>query len=310
MLYGAGEYQYELVEDWARLPKNWSFRDVAGIAIDEQDRVYVLNRGEHPIIVLDRDGNLVNSWGEGFFKRAHGSCVDEDSSIYCTDDATNVVAKFTLDGQLLKLLGTKDQAADTGYEQSFDLWDSLRRISHGGPPFNRPTGVSISPNGEIYVSDGYGNARIHKFNADGELLMSWGEPGGELGQFRLPHSVHVDKRSQVWVADRENHRIQVFNSEGKFLRQWTDFIRPTGVFIGNDDIVYVSELSNRVGVFTIDGKLLARWGNTAVTREEALFLSPHAIAVDSHGSIYVGSVTMTTMKIDRGPRTIQKFVRT
>jgi len=159
------------------------------------------------------------------------------------------------------------------------------------------------------VSDGYGNARIHKFNADGELLLSWGEPGGEPGQFRLPHCVQVDKRSRVWVADRENHRIQIFDAEGKFLTQWTCFVRPTGLSIDKDDTVYVSELSNRVGIFTMDGKLLAYWGNTGITKEEALFLSPHAIAVDSHGSIYVGSVTMTTMKIDRGPRTIQKFAR-
>jgi len=309
MPYGAGNHQYELVDDWAKLPKGWSFRDVAGIATDKQDRVYILNRSEHPIIVLDRDGKFVQSWGEGFFKRAHGSCVGPDDSIYCTDDANNIVAKFTLDGQLLKTLGTKGQAAETGYKQSFDLWDSLRRITRGAQPFNRPTGVSISPNGEIYVSDGYGNARIHKFNADGELLLSWGEPGGEPGQFRLPHSVHVDKRCCVWVADRENHRIQIFDAEGKFLAQWTDFLRPTGVCIDNDDIVYVSELSNRVGAFTMDGKLLARWGNTAVTKEEALFLSPHAIAVDSQGSIYVGSVSMTTMKVDRGSRTIQKFAR-
>lgn len=309
MPYGAGKYQYELVGDWAKLPEGWSFRDVAGIAIDKQDRVYVLNRSEHPIIVLDRDGNLVSSWGEGFFKRAHGSCVSPDNSIYCTDDANHIVAEFTLDGQLLKMLGNKGQATDTGYTQTFDFWDSLRRISHGAPPFNRPTGVSISPDGEIYVSDGYGNARIHKFNADGELRLSWGEPGGEPGQFRLPHSVHVDKRSRVWVVDRENHRIQIFDAEGKFLTQWTNFVRPTGLSIDKDDTVYVSELSNRVGIFTTNGKLLARWGNTGTTKEEALFLSPHAIAVDSHGSIYVGSVTMTTMKIDRGPRTIQKFAR-
>ena len=119
----------------------------------------------------------------------------------------------------------------------------------------------------------------------------------------------MDKRGHVWVADRENHRLQIFAAEGKFLGQWTDFLRPTGVFIDNEDIVYVSELSNRVGVFTIDGKLLARWGNTGVTKEEALFISPHAIAVDSQGSVYVGSVSMTTTKIDRGPRAIQKFVR-
>jgi DNA-binding beta-propeller fold protein YncE len=252
---------------------------------------------------------VAHSWGEGFFKRAHGSSISPDNSIYCTDDANHVVAKFTRDGKLLKTLGTPGQASDTGYMQTFDLWDSLRRIVSGGPPFNRPTGVSISPKGEIYVSDGYGNARIHKFNAEGKLLLSWGEPGGDPGQFQLPHSVRVDKRGRVWVADRENHRIQIFDANGKFLKEWTNLLRPTDLFIDEGDTVYVSELSNRVSIFAIDGKLLARWGNTGTTKEEALFLAPHTIAVDSHGDIYVGQVSMTYSKVDRGPRTIQKFFR-
>lgn len=309
LTYGAGKYQYELVDSWAKLPNGWSFLDVSGIAIDKQDNVYVLNRSEHLIIVLDRDGNFVRNWGEGFFKRAHGACCGPDNSIYCTDDLNHVVAKFTLEGQLLKMLGTAGQATDTGYVQTFDLWDSLTRIVRGAPPFNRPTGVSISPKGEIYVSDGYGNARVHKFNSDGKLLLSWGEPGGDPGQFRLPHSVRVDKRGRVWVVDRENNRIQIFDPKGKFLTQWTDLIRPTDLFIDKDDTVYISELCKRVSIFTIKGKLLARWGNTGITKEEALFLAPHAISVDSHGDLYVGEVAMTLVKTDRGPRTIQKFAR-
>jgi len=309
MPYGTGEYQYELVDEWAKLPKGWGFRDVGGISIDREDRVYVLNRSEHPIIVLNRDGGLVHSWGEGFFMRAHGSCPGPDNSIYCTDDQNHIVAKFACDGQLLKTLGVPGRASETGYVQTFDFWESVTRITRGAPPFNRPTGVSISPRGEIYVSDGYGNARIHKFNAEGELLSSWGEPGGEPGQFRVPHSVRVDKLGNVWVADRENHRIQVFDAEGKFLKHWTDFVRPTDIFIDKDDIVYVSELSNRVSIFTFEGKLLARWGNMGVSKEEALFVAPHAIAVDSHGDIYVGDVSQSHMSIDRGPRTIQKFAR-
>jgi DNA-binding beta-propeller fold protein YncE len=309
MPYGDGEYQYELVDEWAKLPKGWGFRDVGGIAIDRNDRVYVLNRSEHPVIVLDREGNLVHSWGERFFVRAHGSCLGSDNSIYCTDDRNHIVAKFAYDGQLLKILGTAGRSSETGYAQTFDFWQTLATIARGAPPFNRPTGVSVSPRGEIYVSDGYGNARIHKFNSDGELLLSWGEPGGAPGQFRLPHSVRTDKRGHVWVADRENHRIQVFDPEGKFLTCWTDLLRPTDIFIGKDDTVYVSELSNRVSIFSVEGRLLARWGNVGVTKEEALFIAPHAIALDSHGDIYVGDVSMTHSSVDRGPRTIHKFTR-
>ena len=309
MPYGAGKHRYELVDGWAKLPKGWSFLDVGGIAIDKEDKVYVLNRGEHPVIVFDRDGNMVRSWGEGFFSRAHGSCIGPDNSIYCTDDRIHVVAKFTPDGKLLMTLGSKGHATDTGYVETFDFWESLTTIVRGAPPFNRPTGVSISPKAEIYVADGYGNARIHKFSAEGKLLLSWGEPGGEPGQFRLPHSVRVDRHGKVWVVDRENNRIQIFDGNGKFLTQWTDLVRPTDLFIDEDDTVYVSELSKRVGIFTVDGKLLARWGNPGKKKEEALFLAPHAIAVDSRGDIYVGEVSMTSMGVDRGPLTIQKFSR-
>jgi DNA-binding beta-propeller fold protein YncE len=309
MQYGAGGFQYDSVDEWAKLPVGWSFRDIGGIAIDSKDHVYVLNRSEHPVIVLDREGNLIHSWGEGFFGRAHGCCFGPDNSIYCTDDQKHIVAKFTCFGQLLMTLGATGRASETGYVRTFDPWESLGRIVHGAPPFNRPTGVSISPRGEIYVSDGYGNARIHKFNVDGELLFSWGEPGGEPGQFRLPHSVRVDKRGCVWVADRENHRIQVFDAEGRFVTSWTNLIRPTDIFIDGDDTVYVTELSNRISIFTFEGKLLTRWGNTDVSKEKALFLAPHAIAVDSRGDIYVGEVPMTHTGIDRGALTIHKFIR-
>jgi len=230
MSYGAGEYTYELVDGWAKLPEGWSFLDVGGIAIDAQDRLYILNRSDYPIMVLDREGNLLNKWGEGFFNRAHGSCIGPDGSIYCTDDRNHIVAKFTPEGKLLMTLGTKGQASDTGYTRTFDFWESLARITKGAPPFNRPTGVAVTPSGDIYIADGYGNAKVHKFTADGKLLFSWGEPGGAPGQFRLPHNIWIDKQGKVWISDRENSRIQIFSADGEFLTEWTDVIRPTDIF--------------------------------------------------------------------------------
>jgi len=309
MSYGTGDYRYKLVEGWAKLPEGWSFLDVSSIAIDPQNNVYILNRGEHPIIVLDREGNLLNSWGEGFFNRAHGICIGPDGSIYCTDDRNHIVAKFTPEGKLIMTLGTKGQASDSGYIRTWDFWESLARIKRGAPPFNRPTGVAVTPSGDIYVTDGYGNARVHKFSPDGKLVLSWGEPGGEHGQFRLPHNIRVDKQGRVWIVDRENCRIQIFDAEGKFLGQWTDVVRPTDIYIDDNGIVYVSELCLRVSIFTIDGKLLTRWGNMGKDKESALFHAPHAIAVDSSGDMYVGDGSMTGLGIDKGPRAIQKFVK-
>lgn len=309
MPYGTGEYTYELVDGWAKLAEGESFLDVSGIAIDSHERVYVLNRSKHPVRVYDCEGNLLSSWGEGYFGRAHGCCIGPDDSIYCTDDTKHTVSKFTLEGKLLMTLGTKDKPSDTGYREVPDLFEKIASITRGGPPFNRPTGVALSSSGEIYVADGYGNARVHKFSPDGILLFSWGEPGPASGQFRLPHSIRVDKQDRVWVPDRENSRIQIFNASGEFLTQWTDLFRPTDIFIDDEDVVYVSELCKRISIFTINGKLLSRWGNESHDVNDPLFVAPHAIAVDSRGDLYIGEVAMTYGKVDRGSRTIQKFAR-
>ena len=309
MIYGEGKYRYELVEGWGKYPEGWEYIDVAGISVDGQDRVYVLNRGAHPIMVFDRNGTFVDSWGEDSFGRAHGSCTGPDGSIYCTDDIDHTVSKLTPEGKLLMMLGEKGAPSNSGYVKKADLFDSLATIQHGAPPFNRPTGVSLSSTGDIFITDGYGNARVHKFSPDGNLLLSWGEPGTAIGQFVLPHNLWVDRMDRVWVVDRENRRIQIFDAQGNFLTQWTNLGRPTDVIIDDDDIVYVSELEQTVSIFTMDGKLLTRWGSPGETSPDALFNSPHALAIDSHGDIYVGEVSFTHGKLNKGPKTIQKFAR-
>ena len=293
MIYGTGKYRYELVEEWAKFPEGWSYIDVCGLAVDMQDSVYALNRGEHPVIVFDREGNFLTSWGEGYFTgRPHGISIALDGSIYCTDDGNHTVSRFTPEGKLLSVLGTKDQPSDTGYVGLPDLMESLATIKRGGPPFNRPTGVAFSASGEIYVSDGYGNARVHKFTPEGKLLFSWGEPGDAPGEFCLPHIVRVDRQERVWVADRENNRVQIFDAQGKFLDQWTDLSKPSDIFIDPEETVYISELSPRISIFTIDGKLLSRLDSEEQDKEAEQFISLHGIlhdmAVDSRGDIYTG----------------------
>ena len=309
MRYGQGAYRYELVEGWAKLPEGESFVDVAGVCTDAHDNVYVLNRSEHPLAVFDRGGQRLAQWGKDHFARAHGSCIGPDGALWCTDDRNHTVSKFSTEGKLLKTLGTKDRPSDTGYRKAAEHFESLASISRGGPPFNRPTGIAFSPSGEIYISDGYGNARIHRFTGEGDLTSSWGEPGGNLSEFRLPHHLSVDRWGRVWVADRENHRIQVFREDGRFIFQLTDFLRPTAVCIDRDDIIYVSELCCRISVLTMDGRVLARWGNEGDTGSDRLLVAPHAIAVDNRGDLYVGEVAVTHAKLDRGARTIQKFAR-
>ncbi len=309
MRYGTGDLQYELVAGWAKVPAGWSFVDVCGIAVDREDNVYVLNRSEHPVIVFDRDGNILRRWGHGLFRRAHGARLAPDGSIFCTDDYDHFVAKFTTDGQVLMTLGQKGAVSDTGYRHTWDVFQSTSTILRSGPPFNRPTGVAITPAGDIFVSDGYGNARIHRFDATGKLLYSWGEPGGEPGNFRLPHDIAVDARGRLLVADRENSRIQLFDQDGNLLEVRYSVIRPTGICIAPDGLVYVSQLCLRVSVFDEDGRVVTEWGNASTVKEEALFVAPHAVAIDSHGDVYVGEVATTHAKTDRGARTIQKFAR-
>jgi sugar lactone lactonase YvrE len=256
---------------------------------------------------------LLRSWGEGIFTGAHGICIGPDDLVYLINSEPpaeeHAVYKYSADGKLLLTLGKKDQPSDTGFVRGIDAWVGLASIKRSGPPFNAPNGVALSSSGEIYVCDGYGNARVHKFSPDGKLLLSWGTPGCGPGQFRIPHSIWVDKKDRVWVADRENNRIQIFDAKGKLIGLWTDLIRPTDICIDDEGIVYVSELCLRVSIFSPDGKVITRWGSQGQTKESALFLAPHNIRVDSKGDLYVGEVPSTSKKVERGSRAIQKFRR-
>ncbi len=262
-----------MAEGWGKLPEGWIFTQVAGVAVDSQDRVYAFNRGEHPVIIFDRYGKFLGSWGEGIFNNAHGIQITPDDHIYLVDSGDHTVRKFTTDGKLLMTLGTKDCPGENG------------------EPFDKPTDVAVSPSGEIYVSDGYGNRRMHKYSPDGELLLSWGEEGDGIGQFALPHGVFVDKQDRVYVADRENHRIQIFTPQGEFITQWTDFRehKPCTIFI-SDDIIYVPELHQGMSILDMDGELLTRWGKDEPTHEPGQFFAAHTACVDSHGDLYVGEV--------------------
>jgi hypothetical protein len=167
MIVGDGDYRYRVNADWAKLPDGWSFKEVGGVGVDTRDNVYVFNRGDHPMIVFDRNGNFLRSWGEGQYPRAHGIHVTPDDTMFLTDDGGHFVRKVTLEGKVLLELGVPGKPAPF----------------MSGEPFHRCTHTALSPQGEIYVSDGYGNSRVHKYTPDGKLLLSWGEPGTGEGEF-------------------------------------------------------------------------------------------------------------------------------
>ena len=213
---------YEADADWARIPDGWSFREVAGVATDSRSRVYVFSRSEHPMMVFDREGGFISSWGEGVFTKAHNVRVSPDGFVFCSDLLDHTVRKFTPGGELLMTLGTTNVPSDT------EGTGKSSKIKRSAGPFNGPTDVAFGPNGELFVTDGYANARVHRFSADGELIGSWGAPGGKPGEFSLPHGALIQGGKTLYVADRENNRVQVFDLKGKFVSQWTDFAGQRG----------------------------------------------------------------------------------
>ncbi|MBO0707269.1 MAG: hypothetical protein J2P44_02805 [Candidatus Dormibacteraeota bacterium] len=320
-----GGLTYGVVEGWEQLPDGFHHGDVAGVATDSKDRVYVFTRREPRVIVYGQDGGFRASWGEDFFSaRTHGITVGPDDTVYCVDDGQHAVFRFSPEGELLQTIGTPGTPSETGYD------GSLASIRHGGPPFNRPTNIAVASNGDLYVSDGYGNARVHHFRGDGTLIQSWGEPGTGPGQFNLPHGIAVAADGRVLLADRENDRIQIFDPEGDFLEEWTDVQRPTNIAIDGDGRIYVSELwrpagdeslrlgpitedrPGRVSVYQPDGQILGRWGGPDRVAA-GNFVAPHDVCVDSHGDVYVGEVTWTfgvsRGQVPEGTHTLQKFTR-
>ena len=310
MTTGQGERQYELVRGWGQLPAGWAWGQVGGVAVDSQDRVHAFSRGSHPYMIFDRDGRLVDHWGEGIFEDAHGICITPDDTVYFVDRDPQVVITFTREGRHRLTLGNRHVHSETGYTVESPT------VTHAGDPFHHPTDVSVSADGHIYVSDGYRNCRVHKYASDGTLLLSWGEPGDGPGQFVLPHSVW-EHRGRVYVADRGNNRIQVFNTDGKYLREFTidvpvDTTRGKIVFgaetpnaktgsqapgapdalcmtPGPNPVLFVGDLyPSRIYKVSLEGKLLGVYGQPGRNLGEFGWI--HAIACPSENEIWVAEL--------------------
>ena len=304
---------YRPVVGWGRLPEGWSFVEATSVAIDARDDVWVFNRGAHPVILFDRDGNFVRAWGEGQFRRPHGIMLGPDGTLWLTDDGHHTIRQFTPEGKLLLTLGDPDRPA----------------APHGGKPFNRPTHVALCPRtGDVYVSDGYGNSRVHKYDPKGRHLFSWGEPGTDPGCFNVPHNIATDADGLVYVADRENHRVQIFDAKGRYLAQWNNLHRPCGLFADRrqGDVFYIGELGtdlpvnaqvpgigNRVTILSSKGELVGRVGDRFGGEAPGQFVAPHGVATDSRGALYVAEVSWTRKGSKEQPpreiRSLQKFER-
>lgn len=287
---GDGRHTYEPVPDWEQLPPDLVLGDVAGIAVDDKDRVFLFNRGSTPVVVLSQNGDVLSTWGQGIFENPHGASIGPDQCLYLTDNFDHTVRKFTLDGKLLLEIGTAGESS--GFMS--------------GKPFCKCTHSAVSPSGEIFVSDGYQNACIHKFDPNGKLLKSWGTPGTGPGEFNLPHNICCDDDGWIYVADRENSRVQVFDENGRYETQINNMHRPSGLAItpGTCPDCIVGELASYlkvnsdfpnlgpfVSIFDQQSNVLSRLDTRlGPGLEPGQFISPHSIAYDSAGDLYVGDV--------------------
>jgi DNA-binding beta-propeller fold protein YncE len=305
------ETVYEPVPYWAKIPHGIWMKEATSVAVDSEDRVYVFNRGNMPVLVLDRDGNVVDMWGNDTpfagtelyedpygnmmprwqgcrFTRPHAVTVDHEDNLWLVDDVGNRITKADRKGNALHTLGT-------GRPSGF----------HSGLPFNRPTDVAISPRtGDVFVADGYGNSRIHRYDAEGTHITSWGEPGADPGQFSLPHGIAMFGDDAVIVCDRENHRVQVFSFDGEVLAVWPVH-KAVAVCAGkgDDTSVYVAEqgpppvqrgvpgLGHRIGIYDREGRRITRFGAALPGEGPDQFNWLHSVAVDSEGSVYAAEVS-------------------
>jgi sugar lactone lactonase YvrE len=273
----AADGNYQLVENWAQLPPGMQWGVMSAVDIDSQGTIYAFKRsvpGEKAgemssmVMVIDPHGKFLRSWGEHTFSSAHGLRVLRDGFIWITDKTGDQVFKYSPDGELLMTLGKKGVAGDN------DSTDAL----------NGPSDVVIGKNGDIFVSDGEStNTRVVKFSKDGKFIKSWGTKGAGPGELNLPHNIAMDSEGRLYVADRTNKRIQVFDQDGKYLDQMTQFGAPAAIFITKEDMLYVvaGAPENRLTIGTKDGKVL--------DRVEGLN-APHWVAVDSSGAVYVAEV--------------------
>ena len=269
--------QIRFGEEPDTMPAGWKFGRVSSVAADSDGNVYVFHRGKNadPLIVFDAKGKYLRSWGKGMFSNPHGLRFDREGNLWITDNGDHTVMKFSRDGKLLLTLGTKGKpGADD-------------------KTFNRPTDIAFSAAGEVYISDGYGNSRVVKFTRGGRYLTAWGKKGTGPGEFNTPHAVAVDSKGLVYVSDRENNRIQIFDGDGKFLRQWNHLGATQGIMITPDDEMWVITHRNNLenlNYDTLAGRIMKI--DLATGKVLGAMESPgHWIHVTPKKEIYIGSLT-------------------
>jgi DNA-binding beta-propeller fold protein YncE len=272
---------YKLVPDFLKLPPGLNLGEVPGVALDSKGHIFVFNRGRQPLIEFDGSGKFVRTLGDGLFTRPHGVRVDSHDNIWTIDVGSHLILKLNPEGRVLLVLGRRDYAGN-------EEW-----------AFNKPTDVAIGPSEDIFVTDGYGNSRVMKFDKNGRFIKAWGTKGSAQGEFNLPHAIAIDSKGLVYVGDRENKRIQVFDAGGKFVKEWTHVGSPWGLCITPDQYIYMTDGdANRVLKLDLNGNVLGELGGPGKAPGE--FAWAHGIAVGPSDEIYISEILSWR---------VQKFVK-
>ena len=297
---------YRTIENWANLPEGRTWGAAAGVDVDRKGNIWVAERcGANtcagsdlaPVLEFDSSGKLLKSFGAGMFVFPHGIHVDNDGNVWVTnglgsDGKGQQVFKFSPDGKVLMTLGKAGVAGD------------------GPDTFNKSSAVAIAPNGDIFIADGHGgdsNARILKFDKDGKFIKTWGKKGTGPGEFDIPHCLAFDSKGRLFVCDRNNNRIQIFDQDGNYIAEWTQFSRPSGIFIDARGIIYVADSeSESVSKNHYGWKRGIRVGNVKDGSVFAFIPDPvetatgtssaEGVAVDSQGVIYGAEVGQKDLK--------------
>lgn len=258
-----GERRYRVERPWGRLPTDLALHAVSQLAVDSRGRVYLFQRADPPVIVFEPSGEMRAAWGNGRIADAHGIFIAADDRVFLVDRDAHEIVIFTSDGEEIGTLGTR-------HAPSFQA------------PFNHPTDVAVAPDGEIYVSDGYGNAAVHRFAPSGAHLATWGRPGSGPGEFTTPHAVWVDRAGQVLVADRENDRVQVFDRNGGYRDSWGDFYHPMDISEDDQGMILVTDQIPRLSMLTPDGTLVGRC--------RAVWNGAHGVAANASGDVFLAEM--------------------
>lgn len=259
------------VAEWPTLPAGWTLEETAGVAVDARGHVFVFHRGPRPIIEFDPTGRVVRTWGDGTYVRPHALKFDHEGRLWAVDDGGHFVAQLDAAGRARLVLGRKGAPGETE------------------DTFNRPTDIAFSPNGDLYVTDGYGNARVVQFTAEGRFVRAWGKKGKGPGEFDLPHAIAVARDGRVLVGDRNNFRIQIFTPDGKFLAEWTHAGSPWGLCLAPDDTLWMCDgYANRIVQLGPDGRVLGTAAGPGKLPGRLDFA--HHLALGPDGSLFVAEI--------------------